>query len=46
MSAIVKIDINKFFEVYLFDRPFLSTEYLFVKNILGGKSRSNLQISA
>jgi hypothetical protein len=34
MSAIVKIFVYKFFEVYLLDRSFLSTKDLFIKNCL------------
>jgi hypothetical protein len=37
MSASVKIDVLKFFEVCLFDRQFLSTQGLFIKNCLVGK---------
>jgi hypothetical protein len=37
MSASVKIDVNKVFEVHLLERPYLSTKDLFYKKNLVGR---------
>jgi hypothetical protein len=42
MSAKMKMDVNKFFEVYLLNRPLLSTKDQFVKKLFGQIKLQNL----